>query len=82
MPRTPRYTGAFNVLLSEEEYGMLRALATENSTNMSIVLRQALRSRYRMQIERLPMCASGVPCLVPHVHAVPAPAPTPAPVNA
>ncbi len=75
MARERKFTGSFNVLLSREEYDMLRALAKETSTNMSIVLRQSLRARYSMQIQKLPMCASGINCFVPHMHNAAAPLP-------
>ena len=69
---------SFNILLDEEEIAMLSHMAKATTTNMSIVMRQALRWRYAMAENKVPTCANGQACLVPHMHnptgAPPAPA--------
>ena len=63
-----RLTHSLNVLLSEEELSMLSHLATKTSSNMSVVMRQALRSRFAMEIGGRPTCANGQNCFVPQMH--------------
>ena len=65
---SPKPTHSFNVLLEPEEMDMLKTLAHSTRTNMSIVLRQALKYRYAMEIQNAPTCANGRPCFVPHMH--------------
>ena len=64
-----RLTHSFNVLLSEEEMTMLSHMAEISSTNKSIVIRQAVRYRFQMEIGGVPVCANGRGCFVPHMHA-------------
>lgn len=68
---------SFNVLLDSTEYAMLIDLKRATGFSAGLVLRQALRARHAMQLRGAPTCATGNPCLVPHMFAQqPAPAPT------
>lgn len=66
-------THSFNVLLEEEDVSMLSMMAEKTSTNMSIVIRQAIKWRYLLEIDNVPTCSNGRPCFVPHMHTAPAP---------
>lgn len=59
---------SFNILLDDEEVSMLSWMAADDTTNMSIVLRQALRWRFAMSKNKVATCANGQACFVPNMH--------------
>ena len=76
-PRKP-----FHCLLSLEEYTMLNHLAAAEGVSNGHVMRSALRARFAMKVSRVPTCAAGNPCFVPHMHGQAAPYAPPQPVGA
>lgn len=58
----------FNVILSEQQYQMLRDLAGRTDATMGQALRAALQRAHRMICMRQPTCANGQACYVPHMH--------------
>lgn len=69
MAKEKQLTHSFNVLLSPQDFDMVKQMADETSTNMSIVIRQAIKSRYLHDVKHIPTCANGRSCFVPHMHA-------------
>lgn len=69
MPKNPELN-SYNVLLSDKHYQMLQDTATATSTNMSIIVRQAIVSYHQMKVLGIPICADGQPCRVPNVFPV------------
>lgn len=69
-------THSFNVLLSDQEAGWLKALADEHNCARSFIIRQCLRWRMEMMTNGQAICASGQRCYAPHLHQ---PQPRPAP---
>lgn len=70
--KTKQLTHSFNVLLDDEHMTMLNHMASKTSTNMSIVIRQAIKWRFIFEIDNVPTCSNGRSCFVPHMHAQPA----------
>lgn len=67
MPKTEARK-PFHCLLSVEEYDMLNRLAAAEGVSAGQIMRAALRGKYAMQIARVPTCANGTRCFVPHMH--------------
>lgn len=68
LPCAPRRDQPFNVLLSALDVTMLAELANQLRVSKGQVLRQLLASGYLMTCEGQPTCASGMACLVAHLH--------------
>ena len=62
--RTP-----FTILLLTEEKDMLQHLCRKFGMSQNAVLRRALTAFYRHDVDRVPTCANGNPCLAPHMYA-------------
>lgn len=62
---------AFNVLLSREEREKLADLAGKHHRSKGAVIRYLIRLGHSMTILRIPRCANGSACLVPHLHSQP-----------
>lgn len=58
----------FNLMLNSTEKKALEGLATHYGQSQGFVLRLALSNLTRMVLHRNPVCASGKPCPVPHIH--------------
>lgn len=61
-------THRMTALLTESDDRMLTQLCTLDNESKGAVLRVAIRSSYAMRVLHKPTCATGQPCLVPHVH--------------
>lgn len=70
MPSNPNKT-SFNVLLTQEEHAKLSELARLESISRGAIVRRLIASLFAMRREGCPVCASGHPCLVPHMHGRP-----------
>ena len=64
-----------NVTLSSETHEQLSRLARSQHISMAIVIRQLIDWRYTMDVQNIPVCASGQRCFVPHMHPPPQKAP-------
>ena len=62
---------AFNVLLSKDEREKLSELASKHHRSRGAVIRYLIRLSHSMAVMRLPRCANGSVCLVPHLHSQP-----------
>lgn len=60
---------SFNVLLSQEDADKLDQLAKHYECSKGLVIRQSVRNHWAMTIMRVPTCATGQRCPVPHIHA-------------
>lgn len=69
MPETTTARKPFNLLLSPDEYTMLKKLAEQSGQSAGTELRTALRARFSMLCIGCATCASGSACFVPHMHA-------------
>ena len=58
----------FNVKLSENEKGMLAALAKDANITMSEIMRATISKRFRMRFANEPTCCIGSRCLCPNMH--------------
>ena len=58
----------FNVMLSKAEYSRLEQLADKRGATKARIIRDALQIAYTMQIQHVPVCATGAPCPYPQVH--------------
>jgi len=60
----------FQVILSEELFGKLTALALNEGLSRGAVVRRLLHAKVRMVFLHKPQCVTGTPCFVPHMHEV------------
>lgn len=67
-PAPPGRKAAFNVMLSDEDYSRMDAVAQVLGRSRGAVLREALRYLHQMTVQGIPTCASGQFCVVPNVH--------------
>ena len=63
-------THPFNVLLPPAEVAQLAALADALHQSRGAVIRGLIRSAHAMILKKVPTCATGGPCFVPHLHQV------------
>ncbi|KKK44213.1 hypothetical protein LCGC14_3167410, partial [marine sediment metagenome] len=61
----------FNVLLNTEQVTKLGQLAAREGISKAQVLRRALEVTWLMKVAGTPVCASGLGCFVPQMHAAP-----------
>lgn len=59
---------SFNVLLSTDLKAQLEQLSIECGETKGQVLRKLIAYAFAMRFQAHPICASGRPCLVPHLH--------------
>lgn len=64
----PPRRAAFNVMLSDEDYSKLDALAGVLQLSRGAVIRKAVAAAYAMTVQGVPMCASGAFCPMPQIH--------------
>lgn len=57
-----------NVTLSAEDHEKLSRLARAKKLSKANMIRQCIDWRYTMEVQQLPLCASGQRCYVPHMH--------------
>lgn len=69
MPKPATQPLRFHVCLDAAEKDMLEALAAQSGMPQGLILRQALRARYAMQLQSTPTCADGGRCQCPQLHA-------------
>lgn len=62
--RTP-----FTVLMLPREKDMLEQLCMRYGVSQNAILRRALTAYFTHDVERVPTCANGNPCLAPHMYA-------------
>lgn len=60
-----------NVTLDAEKHDMLTALAREGDLSKAVIIRQLIGWRYAMQIQFVPVCATGGRCHCPQLHPPP-----------
>lgn len=79
----PRYDHSFNTLISQRHLKALEDLIDVLQCSRAQIVRQAIDKTHAMVCLHIPFCASGAPCMVPHLfqtHSVaPPPAPPPSP---
>lgn len=59
----------FTVLMLSTEKDQLEALCTKYGLSQNAILRRALTAFFQHDIDRIPTCANGNPCLAPHMYA-------------
>lgn len=59
---------SFNVLLSHDEREHLVEIAEELGVSQGAVVRAGIQTRWMMEFQALPMCASGGRCMCPQMH--------------
>jgi hypothetical protein len=64
----PRIRKPFHSQLNEDEEAMLIAISNLHGISKGQVVRTAIRTLYQMSIKHTPLCATGQPCFVPHMH--------------
>lgn len=67
-PSAPARKAAFNVMLSDEDYARLDAVAHVLQRSRGAVVREAVRYLHQMIVQGVPTCASGAFCPVPQMH--------------
>jgi hypothetical protein len=67
--KPPAVRKPLHVQINQQEEEMLSALANIHGVSKGHVVRTAVRVAYQMHIQHVPLCASGSPCFVPHMHA-------------
>lgn len=70
MARTDKFNRPLNVLFDEETKTMLQGLTENGRLTQAHVLRELVHHQYKMKVLKTPHCATGGPCLCPHMHAV------------
>lgn len=55
---------AFNVLLTEDEFSMLKALAELEGRSKGAMLRRLIRRAYLAEVENIRICGDGTPCIL------------------
>lgn len=58
----------FQIRFSARERKQLARLADARNVSEAQIVREAVAAKFRMEIDGLPTCASGMQCLVPHMH--------------
>lgn len=59
---------SFNVILSKSQYEKLFELAKTLDSSRGRAIRQAIDAYHCMQVKKIPICANGQMCYVPHMH--------------
>ena len=58
------------IKIDKDEHAMLSQLARDESRSMASVIRENIRSRFRMRYANEPRCARDQPCLCPNMHSL------------
>ena len=61
-------TKSFNVLFTPDLQAQLDHLAHVSGESRGAVIRKLIAHAFAMRFQAHPICASGRPCLVPHLH--------------
>lgn len=73
------YSHQFNALLAPRHMDALNELAEHLHSSRAHIVRRCIDALHAMEILRVPHCANGTRCLVPHLHQHPDQVTPPAP---
>ena len=64
----PKIEHRMTLLMSSEDRDRLRVLSERQNVSKCCILRQLIYRAALMQINRVPTCVDGRPCLCPQIH--------------
>ena len=59
---------SFNFVLAPPDKAKLLAMAAAADCSLTQIIREAVRTKYAMEIQKIPTCSNGHACFVPHMH--------------
>ena len=59
---------SLQILVTPTDYGKLQQLAKLRNLSMGAIVREMIKHTFYHTVERVPTCANGQSCFVPHMH--------------